>query len=125
MHSADHPEAASLTPEAVRRIDQACDQFEAAWQAGERPRIEEYLGNAAGPERSALLRQLLLLEWDYRRQAGEHPTPADYLPRFPEQATLIRDVCTSALSSNSDSPARGTTTALESFPARARLGVQS
>ena len=66
-----------LSPADVRQIERTCDRFEAAWQAGTRPRPEEYLGTAAEPARSVLLCQLLLLDWDYRRRAGDDPGAAD------------------------------------------------
>ena len=47
----------SLSPAEARQIDQACDRFEAAWKAGQRPHPEEYLGTAGEPERSATLRR--------------------------------------------------------------------
>jgi serine/threonine protein kinase/tetratricopeptide (TPR) repeat protein len=78
-----------LSPAEARQIDQACDRFEAAWKAGQRPRPEEYLAPASEPARSALLRQLLILDWDYRRRAGEHPCPSDYHALFPGDAALI------------------------------------
>ena len=82
----------ALSPAEARRIDQACSRFEEAWEAGRRPRPEDYLGAAAEPERSALLHQLLLLDWDFRRRAGDHPRAADYLARFPGDGALIDDV---------------------------------
>ena len=66
-----------------RRVDQACDQFEAAWQAGERLQIEHYVQNWVEPERSVLLRELIRLEIDHRRSCGEDLTPRDYQSRFP------------------------------------------
>src|SRR5438876_8113964 len=82
----------TLSPSEARHVDQACDRFEAAWRAGRRPRPEEYLDTAAGPVRSALLRQLLLLDWDYRRRAGDEPRAEDYRARFPGDATLVNDI---------------------------------
>jgi tetratricopeptide (TPR) repeat protein len=79
-------------PAEARQIDRACDLFEAAWQAGQRPRPEEYLGTAGEPARSALLRQLLLLDWDYRKRAGDSPRADEYHSRFPNDTTLIEDV---------------------------------
>ena len=38
----------SLSPAEARQIDQICDRFEAAWKAGQRPRLEDYLGPADG-----------------------------------------------------------------------------
>jgi WD40 repeat protein/serine/threonine protein kinase len=67
----------------LERIDHACDAFEAAWKAGQCPRLEDFLSDAPEPERTALLRGLIALDIDYRRRRGERPRPADYLERFP------------------------------------------
>src|SRR5262245_30503731 len=67
-----------LKPPLGRRVDEACDRFDAAWQAGGRPRIADHLGDAAGAERAALLRELVLVDASYRRRAGETPRPDDY-----------------------------------------------
>jgi hypothetical protein len=50
----------------ARKIDQTCDRFEKAWLSGERPRVEDFLGEAPEEERTALLGELLFLELDYR-----------------------------------------------------------
>jgi tRNA A-37 threonylcarbamoyl transferase component Bud32 len=81
-----------LSPSEVRQVERACDRFEAAWQAGHQPRPEEYLDAAEDQARCALLRQLLLLDWDYRRRAGERPDSGDYLPRFPGDESVIEEV---------------------------------
>ena len=73
---------ASLSFPAQDRIDLACDHFETAWKAGERPRIEDYLVQVSLLERDTLLRELLMLELYWRRRKGEHPAPQDYLARF-------------------------------------------
>jgi serine/threonine protein kinase len=65
-----------------RRVDQACDAFEAAWRAGRQPRLADYLGDDAEPARSALLRELIALDVIYRRRAGESPRPDDYHHHF-------------------------------------------
>jgi WD40 repeat protein len=71
----------------VQRVNEACDRFEAAWKTaqatGQRPRIEDYLGDAPEPERFRLLRELIALDTYYRRLAGEGPKPEDYHARFP------------------------------------------
>jgi serine/threonine protein kinase/formylglycine-generating enzyme required for sulfatase activity len=74
----------------MRRVNERCDRFEAAWRAGERPRIEDYLADTPEPERSLLLRELLALELAYRRRHGETLTPDAYLQRFPEHAELVQ-----------------------------------
>src|SRR5262249_52770786 len=61
-----------------------------ACKAGQRPRIEDYLGAAPEQERPVLLRELLFLEWAYRGQSGEILVLEDYVRRFPEHAELIR-----------------------------------
>src|SRR5438477_577805 len=81
-----------LSPAEARHIDQTCDRFEAAWKAGPRPDLREYLGATAGNLRSALLRQLLLLDWDYRRRAGDGPRAGDYHRQFPDDTALIEAV---------------------------------
>jgi serine/threonine-protein kinase len=72
----------------VRRSDQECDRFEAACKAGRRPRIEDHLAAVPDAERPALLRELILLEVDYRLLAGERPAADEFLARFP---TVGRD----------------------------------
>jgi serine/threonine protein kinase len=83
---------ARLSPAEARHIDQTCDRFEAAWKAGPRPDPAAFLAGAAGPARSALLRQLLLLDWDYRRRAGDDPRTGDYLARFPDDGAVVECV---------------------------------
>src|SRR5262245_43999319 len=79
-----------LSSSAQRRVDAACVRFEALWQAGQRPSLAAFLGEAAGAERSLLLRELLLLDVYYRRCQGEAPEIRDYLSDFPHDAGLLR-----------------------------------
>src|SRR5271157_5765949 len=80
---------ASLSPSMINCMDEVCDRFEAAWQAGLRPRIEDYLEETAGPQRSALWHDLLVLELVYRRRQGDRPTLEEYRARFPAQVKLV------------------------------------
>ena len=84
----------SLPAALVHAVDQACDEFEAAWGAGARPRIEDYLGRVPDPGRPALLRALLATELELRRSRSERPEPREYCERFPEQAGLITSLFT-------------------------------
>ncbi|HEY7154949.1 MAG TPA: protein kinase [Gemmataceae bacterium] len=68
----------SLPPSVLRRIDAICERFEDAWQAGQRPCIGDYLGEAEDLERDRLLRELIGLDIDYRKQLGEKPEARDY-----------------------------------------------
>ena len=78
------PEFDDLTDSQARRIDQVCDGFETVWKSGRRPRIEAFLEGCHGSARAVLLHELVLLEADYRKQAGEAPEPDDYRRRFSE-----------------------------------------
>jgi serine/threonine protein kinase len=71
------------------RIDQVCDRFEAAWRAGQRPRIEGYVAEFPEAERPLLLADLLKLEMGLRAADGETLSPAAYLARFAEHGELI------------------------------------
>ena len=74
-----------LTEEEDDYLDRACDAFEKAWKAGQRPSIQQVLAEAPAGEalRARLLRELLGLEVSYRRQRGELPTPEEYRDLFP------------------------------------------
>jgi serine/threonine protein kinase len=48
-----------------RRIDEVCDDFEAAWRAGERPCLEDYLGRAPACDQAELRGELKRLEMHY------------------------------------------------------------
>ena len=85
-----------FSPAEVRQIDRTCDRFESALKVGARPDVTEFLGNASEPLRSALLRQLLLLDLDYARHRGKSPRVEDYLTRFPDDTALIANVCREA-----------------------------
>ena len=88
--SGESPTGDSLpSPSLAGLVDRACDRFEAAWKAGRRPSIEDSVGEVAGPERRALLRELLALDLAYRRRGGEPPTPDEYRMRFPAHVDLI------------------------------------
>src|SRR5262249_57573964 len=62
----------------------ACDRFERAWRVGPRPAIENHLDDTTGPERPILIRELILMDAQYRRRAGEEPRAEDYADRFPD-----------------------------------------
>ncbi len=70
-------------------IDRACDQFERAWQVGESPRLETFLAGAAESDRLLLLLELLLLDLEYRRAAGDCPLREEYVARFPGDEGVI------------------------------------
>ena len=83
------PNDFSLPLDAKERIDRVCWTFEEAWRNGGSPKAEEFLGDAAGEERSALVIELLLLDLNYRQRQGETPKADDYQARFRGDETLI------------------------------------
>jgi serine/threonine protein kinase len=74
---------------AARRVNEACEQFEADWRADLRPEIEPILASALDRDRIALFPELLALERELRESRGERPRTCDYLARFPEWAGEI------------------------------------
>jgi eukaryotic-like serine/threonine-protein kinase len=78
----------ALPPALATSIDALCDRFEAAWKAGERPRLETYLGDVSEAGRAAAAWELLRVEAYYRRHAGEEPDPSEYQTRMPMLDTV-------------------------------------
>jgi serine/threonine protein kinase/formylglycine-generating enzyme required for sulfatase activity len=64
-------------------VEQVCDRFEAAWRAGTPPRVEDFLDGWQGPDRAALLRELVALDVYHRRRRGAECRAEDYRARFP------------------------------------------
>ena len=79
-------------------VDDLCDRFEAAWQAGQRPRLERYLAKVPRVNREAVLEELLGLELHYRVRQGDVPRLREYLRRFPRDAARIESIWASAVS---------------------------
>jgi serine/threonine-protein kinase len=69
--------------ELARKVDAVCNRFEQAWRQGT-PCIEEFLTDWQEPGRLVLLRELVLLDVDYRQRKGETARAEDYLAQFPE-----------------------------------------
>src|SRR5262249_54770905 len=81
MNSAEAAQARDLS--VPGRVDEVCNRFEAAWRAGV-PALEDFLAGWHGDERLALLRELVLLDVDYRGARGEEVSRQQYACRFPE-----------------------------------------
>lgn len=65
------------------RVEAVCGQFEGAWNARQRPRIEDYLVGLAEPAQHFALQELVALDIYYRCRAGDSPTAEEYQARFP------------------------------------------
>jgi WD40 repeat protein/tRNA A-37 threonylcarbamoyl transferase component Bud32 len=86
----------------ARQVDAACCRFEAEWKAGRRPVIEEHLAGVPEAARAAVLAELVALDLDYRRLAGEDAWPRDYGARFPA-LDVDRDIRTAVSRSDGES----------------------
>src|SRR5262249_46634290 len=82
----------SLPPELAPHVDPVCRAFEAAWKAGQRPAIEDFLRDISPPVRARLFRELLRFELAYRTRDNEKPTLEEYRLRFPEEGDWIGSV---------------------------------
>ncbi len=108
-----------LPEEAVWRLEEICCRFEQSWQAGRRPRPEEFLAGDEGVERLAVLRELLRLDVCYRRRVGETPAARDYATRFPNAADLLSEMFPGPSEGRAGPPApRPRTRPTPSAPAR-------
>jgi WD40 repeat protein/tRNA A-37 threonylcarbamoyl transferase component Bud32 len=95
MSSETLPSIEDLPESEMLYVEEQCNCFEHAWKAWRtrpRPALEEHLAGVTGPAAGVLFCELLYLELAYRRQQGELPTPAEYLPRFPDRERLLRGV---------------------------------
>jgi serine/threonine-protein kinase len=81
----------TLPPELARRLDPVCARFTAEWQAGRRPRLEDFLAQVQEADRPTLLRELLAVDLEHRTRHGERPGSDDYCQRLPDYADLIEN----------------------------------
>jgi hypothetical protein len=111
------PQENTAALSALQRIDAFCDQFEEAWRKGERPRIEDHLAKASETERTGLLRQLLMMEWELRVKAGEAVSLEEYQQRFSLDSDLLAEIARSINDLHKTGPQLGSTVdhAAESF----------
>jgi len=73
-------------------INAVADRFERAWKHGLRPRIEDFLAEVAESRWPPLLEELLRVEGELRRRAGEEPSRGEYKLRFSQHVALIEAV---------------------------------
>jgi WD40 repeat protein/serine/threonine protein kinase len=93
MSAADTP-GSQVGAGTWERLDHLVMDFEEAWQAGRRPRVEDFLP-PAGPERPAALVELVHVDLERRLKAGEFVRVEAYLAAFPEladQAGIVLDL---------------------------------
>ncbi|HEV3203940.1 MAG TPA: protein kinase, partial [Gemmataceae bacterium] len=69
-------------------VDDIADQFEKAWQGMKPPMVNEFLGDADGERRAALLSELIQIDLAYRARFGDCRQVDDYYQDFPELRNL-------------------------------------
>jgi serine/threonine-protein kinase len=89
---ASKPIEETLSIDRARLVNDACERFERAWEADPRPRIEDFLPGPDDPGRRVLLRELIALELELRRDRGERPEEPEYRDRFPGQEAVVSGV---------------------------------
>jgi serine/threonine-protein kinase len=75
-------------------VDEAADRFEQQWTSGlQRPLIEDFLAElearAEDGQRAHLLEELVRVECELRRAAGEEPKVQEYQARFPDDREAV------------------------------------
>ncbi len=80
------PEVAGLI-----EVERLCDEFEAMWRAGKRPRIEDFLARGPQSQRQRLLGALLEIELAGRDQGNESFSLEQYRRRFADDRGADRD----------------------------------
>jgi serine/threonine-protein kinase len=95
-----------MTAEQAIRICEVCDRFEWDYLKGARPRIEQFLSDALPEDRPQLLEDLLRIDLELRRSAGERPCVGDYLGRFPAETELIERAVREAARGEDEPPRR-------------------
>ncbi len=86
---------------AAGRIDPVCRHFEREWLAGKKPRIEDSLPLVEAEDRPYLFMELLGVELDNRRRAGEVVTAEEFQQRFPEYLEYLDRVFDSTFTQTS------------------------
>ena len=95
-----------LSFEDLSRLDGLCDEFESQWREGQPPRIEDLLADLSGPLWECAFEELVALEVEFRRRAGERKLERTFAERFPDRAEVIRRLFERPASAASGAPRR-------------------
>jgi tetratricopeptide (TPR) repeat protein len=86
----NRPREQSAVP--FQQIVSLCENFTTEWQPAQRPDIPSYLDRVDDEAKESLLRNLLEHEVRRRRREGEIPLVEEYVERFPQFQSLVRQV---------------------------------
>jgi tetratricopeptide (TPR) repeat protein len=90
--AAPSPSRQTPSPNCAESLRPVILRFDTDWQAGSRPRLEDFLAEVAPADRLTLLYELLARELAHRHRLGERPTGEEYRLRLPEYAAAINEV---------------------------------
>ena len=76
------------------QINQICDQFEDAWKQDSPINIAEFLGKAPLDQRENLLKQLLLIDIEFRQKTDATCDPVIYTALGPEAVEMAANILT-------------------------------
>ncbi|MFO0906858.1 MAG: serine/threonine-protein kinase [Isosphaeraceae bacterium] len=88
-------------------VDEAVEQFQAAFRRGDRPRIEDFVARASPKDRAALRYWLIYSEIDNRIERGDSFTVQEYRDRFPEDRGTVGRAFLTLMLEDLNSEARG------------------
>jgi serine/threonine protein kinase/formylglycine-generating enzyme required for sulfatase activity len=75
-------------------LDRICTDFENCWRAGEAPQLEQFWEQVPAVWRAHALRELLGVEFELRREAGEQVDLLAWQRRFPGFEDLVTEAAT-------------------------------
>jgi serine/threonine-protein kinase len=81
------------------RVDGVCEAFEAVWQNGGQPQIDDFLEEVPEVDREDLLRELLAVELQWRQEKQHAVVPDEYYRRFPKHREQVAAAFTMAFGS--------------------------
>jgi WD40 repeat protein len=82
MSQLPREDRSSRSPPPAGDVETVCRRFAAAWESGQRPRIEDYLPHPSATNCADLLRRLIQIDVQFRRRLGETPDIKEYTERF-------------------------------------------
>ncbi len=76
----------NLSLHELEQVDAQCEAYSSAWHSGASPRIEDLIESLSSDLKLVLAIELVELDMELRRSAGETPSIESYCERFPQWA---------------------------------------
>ncbi|MCX7426119.1 MAG: SUMF1/EgtB/PvdO family nonheme iron enzyme [Planctomycetia bacterium] len=88
MNEKAKPSDLSLPVSDLMEIDKICRRFEAAWKAGQNPKIDDFLGATSGAQRSQLHKELSAVEAELRGDVADEPSLEAFCRRLSDSGLM-------------------------------------